>query len=429
MKDKYLLICLDCKTNFSSNEKITNCTACGGQLEVNLDYNLLKEKFESVDKLVEISNKRPRSIWNFLDFLPVLDKNSIISIGEGCTPLVKSKHLHDALGVASAELYFKIETVNPTGSFKDRQVSVGITKAMEWKKKGVITISSGNVGAAVSAYAARAGIPAIIIIPQMSSSSKILQIQFHGANIYRVRSNSVKEILEVITPFIEKHGYLNLMTASPMNPYINQGAKTIAIEIFIDTVLNPHVEFPDVVICPVGGGGLLASVYQGFLDLEKIGLLENIPRIIGVQPAGCAPLAKAILDGAAIERVFSNPWQNINTIATALADDVPLDARLAIPAIRKSNGTACIVDDEQIIDSMKLLANKEGIFAEPSGAITLAAASDLLKNGEIDKSERICLLITGSGFKDIDTCKNIVGPIPECVPMDHDWDRVFQHDK
>ncbi|MFX0099559.1 MAG: pyridoxal-phosphate dependent enzyme [Candidatus Hodarchaeota archaeon] len=388
-----------------------------------MNYELLKEKINSLADFAGFYSTGLNSMWKFFDFLPVLNPRSIISLNEGATPVVRGENLGSSLGFQ--DIHLKIEIGNPTGSFKDRQVSVGISKAMELKKKGVMTVSSGNVGAAVAAYAARAKVPALVLVHEMSPLNKTLQIQAYGARLARVSSNSTGDILEAIKPHCKKNDFMNLMTASPVNPYINHGAKTIAYEITLESLINPQVPFPDVIICPAGGGGLLAFVYQGFLDLVELGVLERIPRFIAVQPSGCAPLAEAILKNLPVEHLFAYPWKDIDTIASALADDVPLDARLAIPAIKKSRGTACIVNDEDILKGEKVLASKEGIFTEPSSAITVAALEHVKNSGVVDTSEKIFLLITGSGFKDMESCKKITEK-QETYPLTHDWNKEFQ---
>lgn len=337
--------------------------------------------------------------------------------------MIRGRNASKALGFG--HLYFKLETGNPTGSFKDRQVSVGISKAKEWGNRGVMTVSSGNVGAAVAAYAARARLPALVLVHEMSPLNKVLQIQAYGAKLARVESNSTEDILEAIKPHCEANGFMNLMTASPVNPYINHGAKTMAYEITLESLTDPGIQHPDVVISPAGGGGLLAFVYQGFLDLVELGVLEKVPRFIAAQPAGCAPLSQAILQDLPVEDVFSNPWKDIHTIATALADDVPLDARLAIPAVKYSGGIAVVVEDDDILKGEKLLASQEGIFAEPSSAITIAALEQLKNSGKIDASEHVFLLITGSGFKDMESCKKIAIN-QDTFPLSHDWNKEFQ---
>ena len=420
--EKYQTVCLDCGKIYDYAENQLVCDQCGGMLDVQMDHDMLKEFFPSIESFLKRSTKKTNSMWKFFPFLPLIEEKHIISLGEGNTPLIESNTLKNAL--RCADLYFKVETGNPTGSFKDRQVSMGMSKAIEMGYKGVLTVSSGNVGAAVSAYSARAGVPSIVLVHDMSPSNKVLQIQSYGANVMRVASNSTTDIMNAVREYCDKHHYANLMTASPVNPYINQGAKTMAYEIAA-TFLDKRETMPDCIISPVGGGGLLASVYQGFTELSSIGVIETVPRMIAAQPAGCAPFSNAILEGKTAKEVFSNPWAGIDTIATALADDIPLDAQKAIPAVKNSGGTAFKINDSDILESEKQLARSEGLFVEPSSAITLAALEQALLNGVIDRSEKVVLLLTGSGFKDMDACNQINSEVRR-VPLDHDWDMEFK---
>ncbi len=419
---KFKLVCTSCRKELPESSPAMACPACGGQLDARVQLDGIKERCNSPAAFAAIKGPVARSMWRYFDFLPLLDASHVVSLGEGSTPLLASKHLGLSLGLANVS--FKVETGNPTGSFKDRQVSMGISRAAEMGARGVVTVSSGNVGAAVSAYSARAGLPALVFVPEMSPANKVAQVQAYGARVFKVKTNSTSGILDAVAPACAKYGFTNLMTASQVNPYINHGAKTLAYEIVHDRILAGTEPAPDAIVCPAGGGGLLSHVYQGFADLLELGVIERIPRFLAVQPAGCAPLSRAILDGTPIEDVYKHPWTDINTIATALADDVPLDARLAIPAVQKTGGTACIVDDAAILDGERRLARLEGIFAEPSSSTTAAALVQLAEAGKIGRSEHVVLLITGSGFKDMDAARRINPELP-IVALDHDWTAEF----
>ncbi|MEX2716239.1 MAG: threonine synthase [Candidatus Sigynarchaeota archaeon] len=419
---KFRLVCLSCAMELPESSTSVKCPSCGGQLDARVDLEPLRERCSSPVSFAAFKGLAVRSMWKYFDFLPLLDASHVVSLGEGSTPLLASKHLGPALGLARVS--FKVETGNPTGSFKDRQVSMGISRAIEMGTSGVITVSSGNVGAAVSAYSARARLPAMVFVPEMSPANKIAQVQAYGARVFKVKTKSTSDILAAVASACAKYGFTNLMTASQVNPYINHGAKTLAYEIVHDRIVSGLDPAPDTIVCPAGGGGLLSHVYQGFVDLFDLGVIQHVPRFIAVQPAGCPPLSRAILDGTPIEEIYKHPWPDINTIATALADDIPLDARLAIPSVKKTGGTACIVDDAAILDGEKQLARLEGIFTEPSSATTAAALIQLAENRTIDKSEEVVLIVTGSGFKDMDSARRINPALP-VVTIDHDWDAEF----
>jgi len=362
------------------------------------------------------------SMWSFFEFLPLLDKKNIISLMEGNTPTLKSNRLAKEVGLKN--LFLKLDFLNPTGSFKDRQISMGISKAVELSKTSVITMSSGNVGASVAAYSARAGLKNIILIPSIAPESKIIQIKQYGGNVVKINSDSTKLISQIVQDASKKFEMANLITAGIYNPFINKGAKTISYEIAIQSKTNKQ-GFPDVIIVPVGGAGLLSGVFEGFQELYELNFIDSIPKLFGVQPEGCAPFVKAIEDNLTPEYLFQNPWKNIRTISTALADDIPLDCYTGIPAIKDSGGNAIAVSDEETLVAGKQLCNLEGIFAEPSSCTTIAAIPKLLDKDLIQADENIYCLITGSGFKDI---KSIEPMLPESINVEKDfnWKSLFE---
>ena len=227
-------------------------------------------------------------VWAWFDFLPVSDRRAVVSLGEGNTPLLTAPRLGASIGVGT--LLLKDETRNPTGSFKDRMLAVGITRAMELGKRVVAVQSSGNVGAAAAAYAARAGLEAKIFVPRTAPPEKILQAQMYGAEVFRIDHDSPTDIFELLQWACDEFGWYLVSTAAIYNPFTLEGAKTIAYEIAEALAFD----LPDWMIVPVGGGGNIGSVWRGFLDLRALGLVSRLPRLVGVQAAGCAPFVDAI---------------------------------------------------------------------------------------------------------------------------------------
>jgi len=301
---------------------------------------------------------------------------------------------------------------------------MGISNAVELNKTSVITMSSGNVGASVAAYSARAGLKNIILIPSIAPESKIIQIKQYGGNVVKINSDSTKLISQIVQEASKKFEMANLITAGIYNPFINKGAKTISYEIAIQSKTN-NQGFPDVVIVPVGGAGLLSGVFEGFQELYELNFIDSIPKLFGVQPEGCAPFVKAIEDNLTPEYLFQNPWRDIKTISTALADDIPLDCYTGIPAIKNSRGNAIAISDEETLVAGKQLSNLEGIFAEPSSCTSIAVISKLFDKDLIQADENIYCLITGSGFKDI---KSIEPMLPESINVEKDfnWKSLFE---
>jgi threonine synthase len=361
-------------------------------------------------------------MWSFFDFLPLHEKSNIISLKEGNTAVVKSNRLAKELGFKN--LFLKFEFLNPTGSFKDRQISMGMSKAVEMNKKSVITMSSGNVGASVAAYSGRAGVKNIILVPSIAPESKILQIKAYGGNVIKINSDSTEFISQIVKEASFKFNMANLITAAIYNPFIINGAKTISYEIAIKCMME-SLDFPDVIIIPVGGSGLLSAVYEGFKELLELDLIHSMPKLIGVQPEGCAPFVQAIIQNLEPEYLFKNPWKNIHTISTALADDIPLDCYTGIPAVKNSKGFAISVSDDETLIACKQLGQLEGVFAEPSSCTTIAALSKLKSDGILKRDDNVLCLITGSGFKDV---KSIESNLSESlnVEKDFDWRAVFK---
>ncbi|MBD3226636.1 MAG: threonine synthase [Candidatus Lokiarchaeota archaeon] len=418
-QSKYFMRCIQChKMLTPQNEEITKCPKCGGHLTIEMNLEFLNE---STSKR-EFYNKQISSMWSFIQFLPLLDNENIISLKEGNTPILKSERLAEEFKIKN--LYLKLDFLNPTGSFKDRQISIGISKAKELNKSSVITMSSGNVGASVAAYSARSGMKNIIMIPSIAPESKILQIKHYGGNVVKIESDSTEFISQIVQQASQEFNMGNLITAAIYNPFITNGAKTISYEIAYQSQFE-GTSFPEVVIVPVGGAGLLSGVYEGFRELKGLDIIEMVPKIIGVQPEGCAPFVRAIQNDLSPDYLFKNPWKNIDTISTALADDIPLDCHTGITAVKKSKGTAVSVSDKATLLASKKLSRYEGIFAEPSSCTTVAAIDKLLEDGIIQRDQNIYCVITGVGFKDIKSIRPI---IPESIEVEKgfDWRKTFK---
>jgi threonine synthase len=348
-------------------------------------------------------------MWRYFDLLPLPDRASIVSQGEGRTPLVVSRRLAERLGVGT--LLLKNETVNPTGSFKDRQVSLGISKGMESGVRTLAVVSSGNVAAAAASYAAIAGLDCRIFAPRNAPDDKLVQARVYGASFTKVDTLSSSRIFELVAEACRQRGWSLLSTAGLYNPYHVEGAKTIAYE--LSEQCSP---MPEWVIAPVGGGGLIGALWRGFKELVSLGRLEKPPAIVGVQSSLCTPLLDAIEKGLSPAEVIANPVEVGDTIAGAIADDVLFDAYTALPAIRESGGSALCVGDEEMLGAEALLARTTGIFAEPASASTIAAVEKLRRSNAIGESDSVCCIITGSGFKDMVSAKRLVAASVQIEP-------------
>ena len=395
-KEKYHLTCPVCSTRFSgvdASENIFQCGQCNAPTVVHMN----------LDPSTRFCDPGDTTLWRYYPLLPLNDRKWIVSQGEGGTPLLHAPRLAAKLGLEN--LLLKNETLNPTGSFKDRQISVGISKAREHGADTVAVVSSGNVAASAASYASRAGMTCHVFTPFNAPSEKLIQAQMYGAVFYKVNTLSSSMIFRRVESACRDKNWYLLSTAGLYNPFQVEGAKTIAHELFEQT--DP---LPDWIIVPVGGGGLLGALWRGFEELKRLGSCERTPGLVGVQADACSPLVNAVEKDLSAGEVIANPVAVGETVAGAIADDILFDAYTALPAIRKTGGTAVRVSDEEMLASERLLARHAGIFAEPTSASTVAALIRLRAANFIGSTDKVCCVITGSGFKDMETAGRLVAP-------------------
>ena len=376
-----MIKCITCGEEYSLDEIIYTCKECGSVLEIICKPDVSRDIF----------NCRKSTMWKYKEFMPV-DESRIISLQEGGTPFIKCDKLGDQLGV---KLLIKVEGSNPTGSFKDRGMSVGITKALELGVDTVGCASTGNTSASLAAYAARAGLRCIVILPSGKVAlGKLAQAMFHGAEVMSVKGN-FDEALEVITA-LAIEGKLYLLNS--VNPFRLEGQKSIGFEIVDDLGWRS----PDRIILPVGNAGNISAIWKGVKEFYEADFIKDLPRMTGIQAEGSAPIANAVKRGAD----YIIPVDNPETIATAIRIGAPVSALKALRAIYDSDGLAETVTDDEILYSQKLLARTEGIGVEPASAASIAGLRKLVENGEIDKGEEIVCIVTGHLLKDPNTAIN-----------------------
>ncbi len=381
------LKCLNCGATFEKKE-IYLCPRCGGFLDPRYDYERIAEAFSIKDLPF-----RERSMWKWKEFMPV---DESVSLGEGDTPLIRCERINEEVGVRN--LYLKDETVNPTGSLKDRSTSVNVSVAKELGVKTVAIISTGNAAASLAAYASRAGLRAVVMVPETTPDAKIAQALVHGALVLKIRARSMAEFYELYEKACSEFGWMN--SVGGVNPYRNEGKKTYAYELSEAFDWEP----PDWFIMPMAGGNALIAAWKGFKELFSLGLISKVPRLVGVQPRECAATVKAFREGKEV----ASPILPGKTIVTSLVVSNPgPKSALVLKAIRESYGTCDDPSDDEVIEAMKLLA-KEGVFSEPGGAISLAATKRLVDRGVIDPSDSVVCLVTGSGFKDMKSVQKIL---------------------
>ena len=383
--------CVHCAATYPPDRDLLLCPKCHNLLEADYDYARLARE---VDR--DALWRRPDDVWRWRELLPVLDPAKIVTLGEGGTPLLRSERLARACGVR--ELWLKSDAANPTGSLKDRSITVSATKAVEFGYGVLACDSTGNKASSTAAYASRAGLRSVVFCPHDTPVPKMAQAIFFGARLIRVRGH-YSEINAMYRRLIGS-GEVKWYDCGTDNPFRYEGKKTYAYE--IAQALGWRA--PDRMLHPAAGGMSLAKTWKGFKELQRLGWVDGLPKMTLVQGAGCAPMVRAWETGApAITPVDKQP-----TIASALAAADPglLGAR-ALEAVRASGGAAAGVTDPEIRAAMRDLAG-EGLFIEPSGAVTLAALRRLVAAGHVDPAESVVCVLTGSGFKDFERIVEMV---------------------
>lgn len=357
--------CFECGHVFSPMEILFECPDCSGPLDIEYDYGEIRKTLRKKEFL-----KKPVSHWKYAAFFPIAKKEKIVSLNEGGTPLIKS--------VSHENVFFKFEGLNPTGSFKDRGSTVEISKAVELGIKKVHCASTGNMGASVAAYCARAGIKAIIVVPRIAEERKVQQMLAHNAEVKRVNGDYTAALNIVRKARKQGNAYI-----VGDYPFRGEGEKSVGFEIAEQFAWKA----PEQVVCPMGNGTLIYAVFKAFNELKITGFVKKTPHLVGVQAEKCDPIVKAFEKHGEIIEI-----KNPETVATAIACGKPIDGIMALHAIKKSKGTAARVSDREILEAQKALA-RQGIYAEPSGAAGFAG----LKKTSAEKTTAV--IVTGHGLK------------------------------
>jgi len=403
---------MKCASDFDRTNSASVCPNCGGALDTIYDYETMREDF-SKSSLVG----RPESVWKYIELLPVEDPASIVTLGEGGTRLIEAVKLGKELGFS--RFYLKDETRNPTCSFKDRKATVAVTKAREFGYRTVTSATAGNAGASVAAYAAKAGLRAVIFTFRNITKSKLSKLLSYGADVLVV-DGMTWDVLQLTSEACEKYGWYSIVAASKYNPYVKDGAKTEAIEVCEQLGWHP----PDWLIVPVGGGCGLASCWKGIKELHRIGIITKLPKLVGVQGSECAPLVKAFDENVPADKIQRLP--DAHTIAHSIEDDYPPDGDQALTAIRESGGLALGVPDNEILRTQRLIGKTEGLFVEPASAAPVAAAKILLDAGTIDNKDSVVAVATGFGLNEPEAIISSIQELPTIRPVIEDLDMVLK---
>ncbi|MBV8234023.1 MAG: threonine synthase [Planctomycetaceae bacterium] len=377
-------------------EALNFCTDDFGPLEVAYNYDMVAAALSR-----GAIEARPRTMWRYRELLPV-DGEPTVGRHVGCTPLIRADRLARALGVS--ELYIKNDAVNhPSLSFKDRVVAVALSKAVELGFQTVGCASTGNLAGSVAANAASAGLDAYVLIPDGLEQGKVLGATIYGAKVIAIEGtyDHVNRLCSQIA-FRFGWGFVNVN----LRPFYAEGSKSMGFEIAEDLGWRA----PDHVVAPMAGGSLIGKIYKAFKEFEQLGLLDGpvTARMFGAQATGCNPIANTVKTAATKVKPVRNP----DTIAKSLAIGDPADGFFASQLIRQTGGWSEDVDDDAIVDAMRLLAETEGVWAETAGGVTVAVAQKLIEQGKIDRNGSTVLCITGNGLK---TQEALIGKIARPV--------------
>ncbi len=379
MSEAYKVECIRCGARFSKEDIVYTCRKCDGLLDIKYDYSEI-----DVERVVEAKGE---GVWKYRVLLPFDEDTKPVTINEGNTPLYRCDRLAKSIGITN--LWVKHEGLNPSGSFKDRGMTVGVTKAVELGVKGVACASTGNTSASLAIFAAKAGIPCYVILPKGKVAlGKVAQAMMHGAKILSLRGN-FDDALRIVRVLCEEE---KLYLLNSVNPYRLEGQKTIAFEV----LEKLEWEVPDRVILPVGNAGNISAIFKGFSELKTLGITDSIPKMTGIQAEGAKPVVNAFKEGK--EEII--PEDKPETIASAIRIGNPVNAAKALFAIRDSGGIAESVTDGEITEAQLELARLEGIGVEPASAASIAGLKKLVEMGEIERDERIVCITTGHLLKD-----------------------------
>lgn len=385
--------CTSCKKTFSKDEILKLCPVddCGKVLFPKYDLDFDKSR-KSID---DLKNREP-NMWRYKEFLPVNFEENIITLGEGFTPILDAKNL--ALDLGINKLLIKDESLNPTSSFKARGLSAAVSKAKEFGIKKFSIPTAGNAGGALSAYAAKGNLESYVFMPKDAPQANKTEVKYFGSNLELIDGY----INDAGKRSLEQSSNLNLFDVSTLKePYRVEGKKTMGYEIAEQLDWN----LPDHIIYPTGGGTGIIGIWKAFQELSEIGMIESdLPKMICVQADGCSPVVDAYLKGKKYAELFKKPA----TIAAGMRVPIAVGDYLIINSVNQSNGTALKINDKDMVEGVKKMSSKEGIFCAPEGGSIVSAAIKLISSNFIKPNETVLLLNTGSGYKYLEELTNAI---------------------
>lgn len=394
------LVCSKCGKEVGE-DIMYNCPDCGtsGTLDVRYDMELVKKELTKE----YLKNNPDKSIWRYLPILPLESKKYAAPLQVGWTPIYKPERLAEFLNLKT--VYVKDEGRNPTASFKDRATAVGVAKALELNKKIMCAASTGNAASSLSGFAACMGIKNYIFVPKNIPEAKLAQLLIFGSEVILV-DGDYDTAFDFCLKAVEKFGWYNRSCA--INPYLCEGKKTAAFEICEQL----DFEVPDKVIMSVGDGCSISSVWKGFTEFYELGLIDKLPTMVSVQAKGSNPVNRAFrMNG----RKFD--YKKPETLADSISVGIPRNGYKALNALEQSNGIAVDVSDDEILDAIPTLARLTGVFGEPAGVTCFAGLRRLVEGGAVGKDEKVLIVVSGNGLKDIKSAQRAVRK-PEIMKPD-----------
>jgi threonine synthase len=391
MKKIKTLQCIRCGKDHKLTDSKYNCTACGGNLQVLYDYNLIKKRLN-----YDVLKDNPeRSIWRYLDILPVGSIKNVPPVQVGWTPLYKAEKLGAEAGVAN--LYIKDDGRNPSASFKDRASAVVTARALELKEKVICCASTGNAASSLACLTGSLDMKTVIFVPETAPAPKVAQLLVFGAVVIMVKG-TYDDAFDLCWKASQEYGWYNRSTG--VNPFTREGKKTCSFEI----CEQMNWETPDKVFVSVGDGNIISGIWKGFVEFHRLGIIERLPQLVAVQAEGSDSVTRALESGSTDVQPVSG-----KTIADSISVSLPRDGMAAVMAVRDSGGFAVRVSDDEILQAIPKIARGSNVFAEPAAAATYAGLLKAVKEGKVKENESVVLLISGNGLKDIQSAMKSVG--------------------
>lgn len=385
-KTEISFVCSICGRPYEMGDQEQHfCPECHGSIQPAYDLEGNREHYREI-----IQKGSEGGIWGYRELLPVDPDMEPVTLGEGGTPLVKADNLARELGVA--RMYLKNETLNPSHTYKDRFATIAVSMARHRGKDTIALGSAGNAAAALSAFAAKGDMGCFVLLPPGAVRERAWQIRGYGAKLITMEE-TIHDCILMAKQGEELFGWENVSTSTCFHPWAAEGYKTIAYEM----ARQLDFKLPDWIVCPIGGGALMSKIYRGCEDMLALGLIDKLPRFVGVQGDGCAPLVKAYREG----KTTADEWGVPNTIAFAIADVCAFESTTVLSLIRKTGGCAVDLSDEEILDAMRLTGRKEAVLAEPASATTVAAVKKLVEQGVIKPEDSVACIISGNGVRDL----------------------------